>query len=78
MPGHYMGDAFHTYGVLRAADHAEVYWDGKLVTSYKTDDHGGGQSLLLNIGRSGSGPLKLGPGGALRVDYVRAFRPTRA
>lgn len=69
----YWGDAFHTYGVHRKATSADVYWDGRLVKSYATDDNGQGQALLINVG-SGSGPDVYGAAGAVKVDWVRAWR----
>ena len=68
----YWGDAYHVYGLYRKANSAEVYWDGKLVKSYSTDDNGAGESLILNIGY-GSRALN-GPAGAIKVDYVRAWQ----
>ena len=72
-PAGYWGDAFHTYGVHRKATSADVYWDGRLVKSYATDDDGRGQALLINVG-SGSGPDVYGAAGAVKVDWVRAWR----
>lgn len=73
VPG-YWGDAWHTYAVHRKATSADVYWDGKLVKSYPTDDAGAPIELILNVG-SGKGPTVTGLAGALRVDYVRAWSP---
>jgi len=63
-------NAFHTYGVLRAADHADVYWDGQLVKSYPTDDDGQPEQMILNAGGSGSSG-----GSQMLVDWVRAWTP---
>jgi beta-glucanase (GH16 family) len=71
-PAGYWGDQFHTYGLFRLADHCEVYWDGKLVKSYATDDNGKGQGLLLNVGEDAH-YHKYGAGGELVIDYVRAW-----
>jgi hypothetical protein len=73
IPGDW-NNAFHTYGVHRKATSADVYWDGKFVKSYQTDDNGGGENLILNIGRSSSRTPVTGAAGAVRVDYVRAWR----
>jgi hypothetical protein len=72
VPG-YWGGSFHTYGLLRSADHADVYWDGKLVRSYPTDDNGAGHSLIFNVGASG--PVVTGVASQVKVDWVRAYRP---
>jgi len=74
VPGVWFND-FHTYGVLRTAGKAEVYWDGVLVKSYKTDDNGRGQALILNVGKSGARPAVTGRASRVKVDYVRAWRP---
>lgn len=72
---------FHTYGLYRGEDHADVYWDGKLVRSYPSDDTGAGQSLIFNVGAgspnhedNGSLPV-YGTGSQVKVDYVRAYEP---
>jgi beta-glucanase (GH16 family) len=74
VPGVWFNE-FHTYGVLRMADKAKVYWDGVLVKSYTTDDNGEGGALLLNVGKSGSRAAVTGPAGQVKVDYVRAWGP---
>jgi beta-glucanase (GH16 family) len=66
-------NSFHVYGVHVLADHADVYWDGQLVKSYKTDDNGQGKSLLINVGRDGTAVT--GTASQVKVDYVRAYRP---
>lgn len=73
VPG-YWGNAWHTYAVHRKATSADVYWDGKLVKSYRTDDGGQPSELIFNVG-SGKGPTMAGSTGALRIDYVRAWAP---
>jgi hypothetical protein len=55
--------------------HADVYWDGRLLKSYPTDDKRQGKSLLLNVGRSGS--VLTGTASQVQVDWVRAWRPAR-
>jgi hypothetical protein len=66
---------FHIYGIHRAAGHADVYWDGRLVKSYPTDDNGVGQALLLNVGvNPPNGSLSaFGAASEVKVDYVRAW-----
>ena len=67
-------NAFHIYGLHRKATSADVYWDGKLVESYPTGDNGAVEELILNVGRSSSRTPVTGAAGAMRVDYVRAWR----
>jgi hypothetical protein len=71
----YWGNAWHTYGVHRKATTADVYWDGRLVRSYSTSDSGGGHTVLLNVGVSGT-PVITGTASQIKVDYVKAWRPT--
>ena len=59
-------------GVHRKAASTDIYWDGKLVKSYSTDDNNSAESLLLNMGVHSSNTVS-GSAGALRVDYVRAW-----
>ncbi len=61
-------NAYHTYGVLRAADHADVYWDGQLVKSYPTDDNGQPEQMIFNVGGSGT------YGSQVLVDWVRVWQ----
>ncbi|HYP45999.1 MAG TPA: family 16 glycosylhydrolase [Propionibacteriaceae bacterium] len=65
-------NSFHTYGLHRKATSADVYWDGRLVKSYRTDDNGGPQALLLNVGRGRNAAY--GAASQVKVDYVRAWR----
>jgi len=75
VPGSWSNE-FHVYGLYRAADHADVYWDGRRVASYSTGDNGAGQALLLNVGvNSPNGSVTaLGAASQVKVDYVRAWR----
>jgi hypothetical protein len=68
-------NAFHTYGVHRKATSADVYWDGRLVRSYPTSDAGGGHTLIFTIGRFDHQTPVLGAAGAVKVDYVRVWKP---
>ncbi len=63
--------SYHVYGVYRMAKSAAVYWDGKLVKTYSTDDNGGGEALLLNVGDGGVHVY--GSAATVNVDYVRAW-----
>lgn len=62
---------WHTYTLLRGATTASVYWDGQLIRTVMTDDNGGGEDLILNIG-VGQGSTTV-TGAQLLVDWVRAW-----
>ncbi|HWD69334.1 MAG TPA: glycoside hydrolase family 16 protein [Solirubrobacteraceae bacterium] len=66
---------FHVFGIYRARNFSRVYWDGRLRETYRTDDDGRPQTLLLTLGAGNK--LRTGPAGAMIVDFVRAWaRPT--
>jgi beta-glucanase (GH16 family) len=71
IPGGWAG-RFHTYGIYRGRTHSSVYWDGKLIRTYRTDDDGQPETLLLTLGAGNE--IRPGPAGAMIVDYVRAWR----
>jgi beta-glucanase (GH16 family) len=64
---------FHTYGILRGRYFSHVYWDGRLVRTYRTHDDGQPQMLLLTMGAANV--IRTGAAGQMVVDYVRAWRP---
>lgn len=64
---------YHTYGVLRKIGANDIYFDGKLVFSYSTTDGNAPHYLILNVGLWGDRQT-LGPDGAVRVDWVRAWQ----
>ena len=64
---------FHTYGIYRGRGFSRVYWDGKLVRTYRTHDDGQPQMLLLTIGAANV--IRTGAAGQMVVDYVRAWQP---
>jgi hypothetical protein len=70
VPGYWCG-GFHVYTLNKKATSADVYYDGKLVKSYPTNDNGGSHALALNIG-SGGIPA-YGTASQMKVDYVRAW-----
>lgn len=72
IPGVYAG-AFHIYGIYRGPGYTRVYWDGKVVGAYRTDDDGQPQTLLLTLGAGNH--VVTGAAGAMVVDYVRAWAP---
>jgi hypothetical protein len=55
------------------ASSSDVYYDGKRVMSYATDDDGQGQYLLVNVG-NGYGPAVYGAASQVLADYVRAWQ----
>ncbi|MGH3743552.1 MAG: glycoside hydrolase family 16 protein [Mycobacteriales bacterium] len=73
VPGRW-SNSWHTYALHRLADHCDVYWDGVLVKSYRTDDNGSPEDIIFNVG-AGTGPTMVGAAGALRIDYVRIWSP---
>lgn len=73
VPGDW-GNAFHTFGLHRTANSADVYFDGVKVKSYSTDDGGAPQYIILNVGASGSSPAAYGAASQVQVDYVRAWK----
>lgn len=72
VPGDWAG-RFHTYGLYRGRLYSRVYWDGKLVRSYRTADDGQPETLVLTIGAANQ--IKTGPAGAMIVDFVRVWAP---
>jgi hypothetical protein len=73
IPGRWAG-RFHVYGIYRGRTYSSVYWDGKLVRAYRTDDNGQPETLLLTLGAGDE--IRTGAAGAMIVDYVRAWRTT--
>ena len=74
IPGTWAG-GFHTYGIYRGTSSCTVYYDGRKVVSYSTDDTGAGQRILITVG-SGWGPAVYGTRSQVKVDYVRAWVPS--
>jgi hypothetical protein len=65
-------NAFHVYGLYRKASSSDVYYDGKLVMSYATDDNGLPEDLLVNVGAGNQAVY--GAGSQVLVEYVRAWK----
>lgn len=65
-------NSFHTFGLDREPGKNSIYWDGKLVRTYATDDNGAAQYLILNVGSSGNAVT--GTASQVKVDYVRAWK----
>lgn len=66
-------NGWHTYAVDRESGMNYVYWDGKLVRSYKTNDDGALQYLVINLGTV-PGHAITGVTSQMKVDYVRAWQ----
>ena len=70
--GCYAG-GYHTYGVHRKVGVNDIYFDGKLEFSYATNDGNAPHYLILNVG-IWADKKTLGPAGAFKVDWVRAWK----
>lgn len=70
VPGTWAG-GFHTYGIYRGANYCDVYWDGKLVKTYPTDDNGQPERLIFTNGPGNQ--IVPGATGEMKVDYVRVW-----
>lgn len=71
IPGTWAG-GYHTYGVNRQPGKNDIYFDGRLVRSYSTNDAGAPHYLILNVGNSNTHVY--GPGSEVKVDYVRVWK----
>ena len=70
VPGDW-SSGWHVYGLYRGSGFDDVYWDGKLVKSFPTDDNGQPEAMILNVGRGRNAVY--GAASAVKVDYVRAW-----
>ncbi len=73
IPGTWSG-GFHSYGVDRTPGMNYIYWDGKLIRSYATQDNGAPEYLILNVGSNGSSVT--GTASEVKTDYVRVWQRT--
>ena len=73
IPGTWAG-GFHTYGIYRGSNYCNVYWDGQLVKTYKTDDNGQPENLIFTDGIGNTAAY--GASGAVKVDWVRVWSPS--
>lgn len=71
VPGIWCG-GYHTYGLQRLTNSANVYYDGVLVKSYATDEISP-QYIIVNAGDGGS-IHQYGAASQVHVDYVRAWQ----
>jgi beta-glucanase (GH16 family) len=67
---------FHIFGIYRGRWQSHVYWDGKLIGNYDTDDDGEPESLLLTLGSGNQ--IRTGATGAMAIDFVRAWEPAKS
>ena len=70
----YIGLDFETEVSMRLYGKADVYYDGKLVKSYTTNDNLLPEYMILNIGAGQNSPTMTGAAGQMKVDYVRAWQ----
>ena len=73
-PSGVWNDGYHRYTVQREEDRFKVYWDGELVGSNPTDDGGGPQRLILNVGYSSRFQVVTGRDSRVKIDYVRVWK----
>jgi hypothetical protein len=67
-------NSWHTYGMYRASDHFDIYFDGvRVYTFTPTDDNGISQNLLLTAGSGNTAAY--GTASQVKVSYVRAWVP---
>jgi hypothetical protein len=67
------GGGYHSYGVNRQPGKNDVYFDGKLVRSYSTNDGGAPHYLIIGVGNGNTNVY--GAGSQVKVDYVRVWNP---
>ena len=65
-------NGYHTYAVDREAGKNYIYWDGKLVRSYNTDDGGSPHYLIMTVGCSGG--CVTGAASQVKTDYIRVWQ----
>lgn len=67
-------DGFHTYGIYRGKNFVEVYYDGRKVKRYQTDDNGKPETFIFTVGNGQHDPLATGTAGTMRIDYLRVWK----
>ena len=65
-------NAFHTYGVDRENGTNTIYWDGRVIRTYSTNDGGAPEYLIFNVGSSGTAVT--GTASQVKVDYARVWQ----
>jgi len=68
-------NAYHIFTLLRHKTDAHVFWDGTEVAHYATNDDGGPQNIILNVGSSPKRVLVTGHASRVRAEYVRVWGP---
>ncbi len=71
VPGNW-GGSWHIYGVDRENGVNYIYWDGKLVRQYATNDGGAPEYIIINVGSGNTGVY--GVSSQVLVDYVRVWK----
>ena len=71
-------NGFHRYGLHRyrtaaGETRSDVYYDGKLVKSYRVCDGNAPQYLIFNVGTKESRKRVYGPASQVKVDWVRVW-----
>jgi hypothetical protein len=71
-------NGFHRYGLHRyrtaaGETRSDVYYDGKLVKSYRVCDGNAPQYLIFNVGTKESRQRVYGPASQVKVDWVRVW-----
>ena len=73
-------NGFHRYGLHRyrtasGEARSDVYYDGKLVKSYRVCDGNAPQYLIFNVGTKESRRMVYGSASQVKVDWVRVWAP---
>ena len=66
------GNGWHTYALDRESGTDTIYWDGKVIRSYSSNDGGAPQYLIFNVGDGGTSAY--GTTSQVKVDYVRVWQ----
>lgn len=74
LPGD-LNNAYHVYTLKRGKTSASVYLDGEWLWNYPTNDDGGAEHLIINVGSSPKRALVVGDPSRVRVDWVRVYAP---
>jgi hypothetical protein len=64
---------WHTYALDREPGVSYLYWDGKLVRKYITDDNGSPRFIILNVGLNPAQTVT-GTDSQVKVDYARVWQ----
>jgi hypothetical protein len=64
-------NSFHVYTCVRNRNSTSVWWDGVLMRTVSTNDAGGPESLIINVGSGNTSSATA----VTLVDYVRVWSP---